>query len=149
MEICKTLLLDYPSKKLLDSQDVAHLLEAHDNEKNTPLHIAARMNNKSIFKCLLKEGNKLKNYNTNKRNEDYVYGVTVPLNRIGRTPLHECAKYNRKSFIELLLPRNDNLRIWETKLNTCKDDDQMTCLHLASSQGKHETYSKKINHKIL
>lgn len=174
MEICQSLLFDYPLKKLPDSQDVEDLLEAcdnekntplhtvakmnnenpfrclleaEDNEKNTPLHIAAKMNNKNLFGCLLKEGRKLKNPKVNEK--DSAYGVTTPVNRIGQTPLHLCAKHNRKEFIELLLTENEKLTVWTTKLNACKDDDQMTCLHLASSQGKCHTYSKQSKQKIL
>jgi ankyrin repeat protein len=100
------------------------LLQACDNEKNTPLHLAARANNEEIFKCLLESGRNLKNSNSNEG-----------------TPLLECAKYNRKSFIEELLPTKDNSRKWKKTLDQLRDEDRMTCLHLACNQGKHETYS--------
>jgi ankyrin repeat protein len=153
LEICKALLLDNPSKGLLGNHDVEKLLQACDNEKNTPLHLAARANNEEIFKCLLESGrnlnnsnsngekNNLKNSNSNEGKKNDMYGITEPLNRNERTPLLECAKYNRKSFIEELLPTKDNSRKWKKTLDQLRDEDRMTCLHLACNQGKHETYS--------
>jgi ankyrin repeat protein len=117
------------------------LLQACDNEKNTPLHLAARANNEEIFKCLIESGRNLKNSNSNEGKKNDMYGITEPLNRNERTPLLECAKYNRKSFIEELLPTKDNSRKWKKTLDQLRDEDRMTCLHLACNQGKHETYS--------
>jgi ankyrin repeat protein len=117
------------------------LLQACDNEKNTPLHLAARANNEEIFKCLIESGRNLKNSNSNEGKKNDMYGITEPLNRNERTPLLECAKYNRQSFIEELLPTKDNSRKWKKTLDQLRDEDRMTCLHLACNQGKHETYS--------
>ncbi len=149
MEICKALLLDNPSNRLLDNQDVENLLHACDNEKNTPLHLAARANNKDIFTCLLESGRNLKNSNSSEEKKNYMYGITEPRNRNEQTPLLECAKYNRKSFIEEVLSTKDNLRQWKKALDELRDEDRMTCLHLACNKGKHETYPYKTNHKVL
>lgn len=133
----------------MDYEHVKQLLHAGDNEKNTPLHLAARTNNKDIFQCLLDAGRKLENSNANGKEKDYLYRVTAPRNQTGRTPLHECALYNRTSFIEeLLSPKKDDARERKKQLDTSKDDNQMTCLHLACSKGKHTTYSKKTNHSF-
>jgi ankyrin repeat protein len=141
LEICKALLLGYPSKNFLDNQYVEQLLQACDHDKNTPLHLAARANNKEIFKCLLESGRNLKNANSNEGKNNDMYGITEPLNRTGQTPLLECAKYGRMSFIEEVLPTKDNSRKWKTELDRLRDEDRMTCLHLACNQGKHETSS--------
>ncbi len=140
MEICKAL-LDYPSKKLLDNEYVGKLLEACDNDRNTPLHLAAKANNKEIFKCLLESGRNLKNFSSKEEKKNDTYGITEPSNRTGRTPLLECAKHNRKSFIEEILATKNNSRTWGKTLDLLKDEDQMTCFHLACGQGKYETYS--------
>jgi ankyrin repeat protein len=142
LEICKALLLDDQSKKSPDKPDVAELLQGCDNEKNTPLHLAAKAGNNAIFDILLKSGKNLKKSNSNNANENDIYGITIPRNRTGRTPLLECAKYNRVSFMEELLPiTKDNPSQWKKKLDSLRDNDRMTCLHLACSLGKCETCS--------
>jgi ankyrin repeat protein len=140
LEICKSLLSDDSSKKLLDKSDVAKLLQACDNEKNTPLHLAAKANNKDIFHILLESGRHLKNPHSNEEKENNMYGIITPCNRTGRTPLLECAKHNRVSFMEELLTKDKSSK-WKTVLDVLRDEDRMTCLHLACSEGKHETSS--------
>ncbi|CAF1218928.1 unnamed protein product [Didymodactylos carnosus] len=135
LEICKALLLDYPSKKLLDDDNVKQLLQACDNEKNTPLHLAVKANNTEIFKCLLESCRNMKNTNPDEEKKKATYGITEPRNRSGRTPLLECAKHNCTSFIEEILSTKDNSRKWKTVLDhQLSDQDRMTCLHLACSQ---------------
>ncbi|CAF3996479.1 unnamed protein product [Adineta steineri] len=132
LEICHTILS-------LDSKRVKKLLEAVDNDKNTPLHLAARMKSEDIFDRLLECGGNLNCSNLKDKKEDYIYGVTVPRNWLEQTPLFECAKYNRKSFMEkLLLPREANSSKWKQILDRLKDENQNTCLHIACNNGNLE-----------
>ncbi|CAF3701144.1 unnamed protein product [Adineta steineri] len=133
LEICHTILS-------LDSEYVKKLLQAVDNDKNTPLHLAARMKNEDIFKRLLECGGNLNCSNLKDEKEDYIYGVTVPRNWLEQTPLFECAKYNRTSFMEkLLLPREANSSKWKQILDQLKDENQNTCLHIACTNGNMDT----------
>ena len=64
------------------------------------------------------------------------YGLTEPRNRTDRSPLIECGKNNRLQIIKKLLeqkPRSELKKL----LDTTRDEDQMTCLHFASIEGKH------------
>ncbi|CAF4113532.1 unnamed protein product, partial [Adineta steineri] len=129
LEICDTILEFKPER---DPDYVKELLEAVDNDKNTPLHLAARMKSEDIFDCLLECGGNLNCSNLKDKKEDYIYGVTVPRNWLEQTPLFECAKYSRKSFMEkLLLPREANSSKWKQILDRLKDENQNTCLHIA------------------
>ena len=116
------------------------MIEAPDNDKHTPLHLAARTNNEGIFRCLLKTGRQLSVSTSDKEGENDIYGITKPCNRLGQTPLFECAKYNRISFMEELLSTKDNSIKWKKTLDLLKDQNRMTCLHLACNHGKYETY---------
>ncbi|CAF1494512.1 unnamed protein product [Adineta steineri] len=111
------------------------LLQAGDSDKNTPLHIAARMKNGEIFEYLLKRGRELKTSSSEGKEEKKVYGVDEPRNWLGQTPLFECAKYNRKSFMEKLLSEQPNSSKWTKILDQLKDQNQMTCLHIACYNG--------------
>ncbi|CAF1492509.1 unnamed protein product [Adineta steineri] len=111
------------------------LLQAGDSDKNTPLHIAARMKNEEIFEYLLKRGRELKISSSKGKEENNIYGVTEPRNWLGQTPLFECAKYNRKSFMEKLLSEQPNSSKWTKILDQLKDQNQMTCLHIACYNG--------------
>ena len=142
MKICESL---FSNGKL----DVAKLLQACDNEKNTPLHLAAKADNQNIFNFLLDCGRKkLEKSNSNEGKQNDIYGITTPRNRTGRTPLLECAKYNRVSFVRKLLmedepiesrPTEFKLIKWKTEFDQLRDEDRMTCLHLACRAGKCET----------
>ncbi|UJR19978.1 hypothetical protein I4U23_023112 [Adineta vaga] len=128
LEICKTLLS-------LNSPYVEILFQAGDNDKNTPLHLAARKDNKEVFTYLLKHGKKLKHPNLKDDKEDNMYGITEPHNCRGRTPLFECAEYNHISLMEELLSTDANSKTWKETLDQLKDENKITCLHIACNKG--------------
>ncbi|CAF3912362.1 unnamed protein product [Rotaria sp. Silwood1] len=68
-----------------------------------------------------------------------MYGITEPRNRIRRTPLLECAKFNRVSFIKEILPAEGDSGEQKKLLDDLKDENGMTCLHLACNQGNLAT----------
>ncbi|CAF0926128.1 unnamed protein product [Adineta steineri] len=136
LEICETIL---ELKLERDPDYVEKLLQAGDVDKNTPLHLAARMKNEEIFERLLDHGRKLKCSNLESEKENCMYGIIEPRNRLGQTPLFECAKYNRKSFMEkLLLPRQAKPGEWKRTLDRLIDENRQTCLHIACYNGNLE-----------
>ena len=132
LEICKLLLLPTKAGQSL-SEEQRTLLNAGDNDKNTPLHLAAKYGSMDVFFYLLEQGRQLNDQKSPTEN----YGITEPLNRTDRSPLLECAKHNRLSFIRKWLPSSNV----STKLllENTKDQDQMKCIHLACRYGKHRS----------
>jgi ankyrin repeat protein len=113
----------------LSDEQRKKLLETGDNDKNTPLHLAAKYGNVDVFLCLLDHGRPM---------FGPTYGLTEPVNRTNRSSLHECAKYNRLSLIKALLPLPRHF--YKTQLlDTIKDEDEMTSVHFACRQGKHKS----------
>jgi ankyrin repeat protein len=120
----------------LDDEKRKKLLTACDNDKNTPLHLAAKYGNADVFVYLLEHARKMID-----PKYDLIgpkYGLTVPRNRTDRSALHECAKHNRLSLIQALLQLPREIDRTEL-LDTIKDEDQMTAVHFACREGKHKS----------
>ncbi|CAF3342979.1 unnamed protein product, partial [Rotaria sp. Silwood2] len=127
------------SEGKLGEDKLKKLLEGHDNQKNTPLHLAAKMGSKSVFEYLLDRGRNFKASTSTEQETPDTYGINRPVNRIQQTPLHECAKHNHVELIESLLSDGAKSAQYKKWLDNIKCENRMTCLHLACCQGHLKT----------
>lgn len=88
-----------------------------DEDGNTPLHHAARMNNTAIINVLLPK-----------------YGATIPLNNMKQTPLHVAAECPTSDALSVLIQPL-------AKVVNNQDIEGDTCLHLAAKNGTGKSIS--------